>query len=87
MFIGMMRGRRGLMPAPIDDIESYWSPAEKAQVSHMLSCAFVGSAQTVKAGLEQFLERTQADELMVSMPVFDRTARLHSLELLAGIDI
>ncbi|MGQ7846098.1 LLM class flavin-dependent oxidoreductase [Granulosicoccus sp. 3-233] len=87
MFIGMMRGRRGLMPAPIDDIESYWNSAEKAQVSHMLSCAFVGSADTVRTGLEQFLQRTQAEELMISMPIFDRTARARSLELLAGIGI
>lgn len=87
MFIGMMRGRRGLMPPPIDDIETCWSPAEKAQVSHMLSCAFVGSPDTVRAGLQRFLERTQADELMVSVPVFDRAARLHSLELLANLGI
>lgn len=85
MFVGMMRGSRGLMPAPIDNIENFWTPAEKAQVSHMLSCAFVGSPATVQEGLEQFVARTQADELMVSAPIFDHQKRLHSIELLAEI--
>ena len=85
MFVGMLRGRRGLMPAPIDSIEDLWSPAEKAQVSHMLSCAFVGSPETVHGKLEQFLARTQVDELMISAPIFDHQKRLRSLELLAEI--
>ncbi|ASJ74201.1 LLM class flavin-dependent oxidoreductase [Granulosicoccus antarcticus] len=85
MFVGMLRGTRGLMPAPIENIENFWSPAEKAQVSHMLSCAFVGSPATVQEGLEQFVARTQADELMVSAPIFDHQKRLRSIELLAEI--
>jgi luciferase family oxidoreductase group 1 len=85
MFIGMMRGRRGLMPGPIDNIEDFWSPAEKVQISHMLSCAFVGSPATVKDKLEQFLTRTHAEELMISMPIFDHQKRLKSIELLAKL--
>jgi luciferase family oxidoreductase group 1 len=85
MFVGMMRGRRGLMPAPIDNIEVFWSPAEKVQVSHMLSCAFVGSPTTVLAKLEQFLARTHAEELMISTPIFDHQKRLRSIELLANL--
>ena len=73
------------MPAPIDSIEDFWSPAEKAQVSHMLSCAFVGSPDTVHGKLEQFLARTRADELMINAPIFDHQKRLHSIELLAGL--
>ncbi len=85
MFVGMMRGSRGLMPAPIDNIDDYWLPAEKAQVSHMLSCAFVGSPATVHTKLERFLERTRADELMISMPIFEHQKRLISIELLAEL--
>ena len=85
MFVGMLRGRRGLMPAPIDNIESLWSAAEKAHVCHMLSCAFVGSSDTVHNKLEQFLTRTHADELMISMPIFNQQKRLRSIELLANI--
>jgi luciferase family oxidoreductase group 1 len=84
-FANMFRGRRGLLPAPIDDIETYWTPDEKAQASSMLQCAFVGAPTTVQAGLEHFLARTGADELMVAAAIHDQTARLRSYEILAGL--
>jgi luciferase family oxidoreductase group 1 len=84
-FTNMFRGTRGLLPPPIDDIETYWSPAEKAQASNMLACSFVGGPQTVREGLERFIERTGADEIMVAAAIYDQAARLHSYELLAGI--
>jgi len=85
MFVGMIRGRRGLMPPPIEDIETFWSPVEKRQVSEMLSCAFVGSPDTVRRALERFIARTGADELMIGTPVFDHAARVRSMEWLAEI--
>src|SRR5829696_3221968 len=84
-FANMLRGARGKLPAPIDDIESYWSRAEKEQVSKMLACSFVGSPEAVRAGLESFLERTGADELIVASAIHDHAARLRSYELLATI--
>src|SRR4051794_24371844 len=84
-FTNMVRGTRGQLPAPIDDIEQYWSPDEKEQVSKMLVCSFVGSPETVRAGLESFLERTGADEVIVASAIHDHAARLHSYELLANV--
>ncbi|WP_395823313.1 hypothetical protein [Collimonas sp.] len=79
----MQRGVRGLSKPPIDDIETYWSPLEKAQASQMLACSIIGSPETVRAGIERFLLRTGADELMIVSDVFDHQARLHSYELIA----
>jgi luciferase family oxidoreductase group 1 len=84
-FTDMVRNRRGLLSPPIDDIETYWNPAEKAHAMGMLQCAFVGSPETVRAQLQAFIERTGADELMVSGTVFDHDARLHSYKLLADV--
>lgn len=81
-FTNMIRNTRGLMPPPIDDIDSYWSPAEKAQAMRMLACSFVGSPKTLRAKLVEFLEATGADELMVSGPIFDHAARKRSFALL-----
>lgn len=78
----MVRGRRGYLPAPIDDIESFWTYAEKIQVQRMLACSFVGSPETVRRGLEQFIRDTGVDELMVAAAIFDHKARLRSYELL-----
>lgn len=84
-FLGMIRNQRGKLLPPIDNIESCWEPMEKAQVQSMLSCAFIGSAATVKDKLQHFINRTQADELIVSAGIFDQSAKLHSYKLLADI--
>jgi len=86
-FADMVRGARGFLKPPIDDIETYWTPAEKAQASAMLSCSFVGSPGTVKRGLEAFIARTGVDELMVATAIYDHAARLKSYELLAGLGL
>ena len=82
-FTDMHRGTRGLMKPPIDDIDAYWTPAEKLAAGSMLTHSFVGSRETVRAGLTGFLARTQADEAMVVTSVFDHAARKRSYELLA----
>ncbi|UDL94527.1 LLM class flavin-dependent oxidoreductase [Lichenihabitans sp. PAMC28606] len=81
-FTNMFRGTRGLLQPPIDDIDSYWNPAEKAQASNMLGCSFVGSPETVRRGLDRLIENTGADELLVASAIFDHGARLRSYELL-----
>jgi luciferase family oxidoreductase group 1 len=86
-FANLLRGTRGQLPPPIDDIEAYWSPAEKAHASRILACSFVGSAQTLQAPLADFVARTGADELIVAAAVHDHRARLRSYEILAGIDL
>ena len=84
-FTNMVRGTRGKMRPPIDDIETYWSPMEKAQAQRMLTYAFVGSPDTVRKGLKAFIAETGVDEVIVAGSVFDHGARLRSYELLAGI--
>jgi alkanesulfonate monooxygenase SsuD/methylene tetrahydromethanopterin reductase-like flavin-dependent oxidoreductase (luciferase family) len=82
-FTNRFRATSGRLPAPIDDIEIYWTPTEKAQVSALLTYSFVGAPQTVRLGLEQFIERTGVDELIVASAIYDHTARLRSYEMLA----
>jgi luciferase family oxidoreductase group 1 len=84
-FANMLRGARGKLPPPIDDIERYWTPMEKAQASRMLSCSVVGSPETVRDGLQQLIEGTAADELIVASAIYDHQARLRSYALLAEV--
>lgn len=84
-FVNLRRGQLGQVPAPIDDINSYWTPFERAQVEHSLSCSFVGSPETVKRLVADFLERTQADELIVAAHFHDHKARLRSIEIAAQV--
>jgi luciferase family oxidoreductase group 1 len=84
-FTNLLRGTRGQLRPPIDDIETYWTPPEKARASNMLTYAFVGARETVRAGLEAFIARTGADELMVASAIYDHGARMRSYEILAEI--
>lgn len=82
-FANLLRGTRKLSQPPIDDIEDYWSPAEKAQAQHMLARSIVGSPVTVRAGIRSLIEETGADEVIVVSDIFDHQARLHSFDLIA----
>ncbi len=84
-FCDMFRGSRGLLPPPIDDINDYWTPLEKARVHQMMACSFIGSRQTVKQQLADFTDRIKPDELIVASAIFDHGARLRSYEILAEV--
>ena len=83
-FANLLRGSRGLSRPPVDDIESYWTPAERAQAMHMLARSIVGSPDTVRAGIDALVAETGADELMIVSDVYDHAARLRSFELIAA---
>jgi luciferase family oxidoreductase group 1 len=82
-FTNMVRNRRGKLQPPIDDIEAYWTPQEKAHVEHMLRYSFAGAPETVHAHLQEFVAMTGVDELMVVSHIYDHAARLRSYELAA----
>lgn len=84
-FVNLIRGTRGLSQPPIDDIETYWTPTEKAQAERMLACSIIGGPAAVRAGLDALLARTGADELMIVSDIFDHEARLRSFALIAEI--
>jgi luciferase family oxidoreductase group 1 len=84
-FTNILRGRRGQLPPPIDDIEAWWSAEEKAQTAARLARSFVGSPATVRAGLEAYVQETGADELIVAAAVHEHEARLRSYELLSSL--
>jgi alkanesulfonate monooxygenase SsuD/methylene tetrahydromethanopterin reductase-like flavin-dependent oxidoreductase (luciferase family) len=80
----MQRNARGPLPPPIDDIETYWSPEEKARAEHMLQYAAVGAPETVRAKLRAFIDLTSADEVMIAGQIYDHAARLRSFEIVAA---
>src|ERR1700674_5114257 len=84
-FTQLRRGTPGQIPPPIDDIETYWSPAEKAMASQSLACSVVGASRTVERELHEFIEVTRADELMIAALIYDQAARLRSYEITAEV--
>lgn len=85
-FADLFRGARGLSKPPIDDIESYWSPSEKAQAMRMLRYAIHGGPETVRRGMNALIAETGADELMIMSDIFDHDARMRSFEIVAEVE-
>jgi len=84
-FVNLRTGRPGKLPPPVENYEEGLDATARALLQHALSCAIVGSPQTVKAGLDAFIKRTGADELMVTAQIFDHAARIRSFEILADV--
>jgi luciferase family oxidoreductase group 1 len=84
-FVNLRRGQPGPVPPPLDASEVRWSEVERAGIEHVLRYSVVGSPETVRRGLEAFIELTRADELMVTAQVFDHAARLRSFEIVAEV--
>ena len=84
-FTQLRRGMPGQIPPPIDNIETYWTPVEKAMASQSLACSFVGSSMTVERGLHEFIEVNKPDELMVTGLIHNPAERLRSYEIAAEV--
>ncbi len=82
-FVRLRRGELGLVPPPIDDIEPFWTPAEKAMVDAALACSVVGDATDLREGIAAFVDRHRPDEMMLTGNIFDHDARKHSFRLAA----
>ena len=84
-FVNLRRGTPGKIPPPIDDIDAYCSPVEKAMIDQALSCAVIGSPDAVGRGLRDFISQTQVDELIITANIYEHAARLKSFEMIAEI--
>jgi luciferase family oxidoreductase group 1 len=84
-FLNLIRGTPGQLMPPLDSMDGLWLAEERAHVDRSLSCAMVGARDTVRQGLQEFIARTGADELMVTAQIYDHQARLRSFEIAAEI--
>lgn len=79
-FVNMRRNARGKMPRPVDTMDGFWSEMEQIAVEHTLRYAVVGAPETAKRKMQDFIDATKADEIMISMPIHSIDARLKSVE-------
>ena len=84
-FLNLRRGQPGRLPPPRAGFDDQLTGAEHAMIGQALSSAAVGSPDTVRRGLESFVSRTGADELMITSQIFDHAARLDSFEIAAAV--
>ncbi len=80
-FISLRRGMPGRMQPPVDDIQAIADPYELAAANHALNFTAVGTKDTVARHLNQFIEQTQVDEVILTCNAYDTDDRLRSFEI------
>jgi len=80
---GIVTNARKPLQPPVKNFLNEWDEYEKAAVLQMMKYTFIGSASTIKKGLQSFLDETQVDEIMVASYIYDNDARKHSYELIS----
>jgi luciferase family oxidoreductase group 1 len=81
-FLGIVRNYRMPLQPPVDSMDGLWNAQEEATAAQMLYCSFIGSAATIEKELQEFIQQTAVNELMVTGHIYDHQARLHSYEIL-----
>jgi alkanesulfonate monooxygenase SsuD/methylene tetrahydromethanopterin reductase-like flavin-dependent oxidoreductase (luciferase family) len=80
-FLRLRTGHPGRYPTPEEAAEYTYTPHEREIVKGWTASHIVGGPETVRRGLAELVERTGADELMVTTLTHDPGARLASYRL------
>lgn len=80
-FVRLRTGDPGKLPPPVPGYRATLPDSAKAMLEHLGQARAVGSPETVAARIARFIERTGADELIVSGATYDPAARHRSLAL------
>jgi len=84
-FVNLRTGNPGKLPAPKAGFYETLDPQIRRMIDHSLSCTLVGNPDTVRRGLHEIVERTGADELMLTGHIHDHEARKRSYAILAEV--
>jgi luciferase family oxidoreductase group 1 len=84
-FLRLIRNQPVELLPPVDSMESLWQDWERAAVESKLRAAIVGSDATVKAGLQNLMADTGADEVIVVTDTYEHADRLQSYQRVAGV--
>ena len=80
-FINRRHGLPGKLPPPVAGYEDRLTPPEKLLLDSALSCSATGAPEVVEREISAFIEKTEADEIMITSNIHDHEKRLRSFEL------
>jgi luciferase family oxidoreductase group 1 len=81
--LGIIRGERAGLQPPVESMQGLWTRGEELAIAERMALMVVGGRERVAEGLQQVIDATQADELIVVSETWDRAARLRSYAIIA----
>ncbi|HEY0055753.1 MAG TPA: LLM class flavin-dependent oxidoreductase [Pedobacter sp.] len=82
-FMGVVTGKRNLLPPPVESMEGIWTIYEEEAVKQMLRYSFIGEPETIRKELSAFIAKYEVNEMMATSHIFDHAAKLRSYEIFA----
>jgi luciferase family oxidoreductase group 1 len=80
-FVRLRTGQPGKLPPPVANYTDALPASAQAMLAHIGQAAAVGTPSQVREAIAGFVQRTGADEIMLSGATYDPDARIRSLEL------
>ncbi len=81
----LIRSQLAPLSPPVDSVEGLANDLERAAIASKRAAAIYGDRNTVRTKLEAFLEKTRADELILTCSPYEHAARLRSYQIVAEI--
>ena len=81
--LGILRNQRTALLPPVESMEGLWSPAEQLAIAERMALAVVGGVDRVREGLQQVIDATGADELIIVSDAYRPEDRRRSFDLIA----
>ncbi|HUP98492.1 MAG TPA: LLM class flavin-dependent oxidoreductase [Usitatibacter sp.] len=82
--LGIVRGQRAALLPPVESMEGLWSEGERLALAERMALMVVGGPARIKAGLQEIIDLTQADELILVSDAYDASDRKRSFDLIAA---
>lgn len=83
--LGVIRGTKKPLGKPVNSMKGLWTPYEEAAVQQMMSYSFIGDPVSIEEDLQEFLNQSLVDELMIVSHIYDHQNRWRSYEILKEI--
>lgn len=85
LFLGIITDERRPLQRP--DKNFVLGEMEQAALQRMTTYSFVGDIKKIKSQLEDFVQQTMADEIMIVSHIYDQGARIYSYELIREMQV
>lgn len=82
-FVALRTGQPTQLPPPVAGFAETLPLQSRAMLDSLLSCSAIGTPEQARRQVDEFVQRTEADELIVTAQIYDKAARIRSYELLA----